>query len=100
MHLTSDVRDYESTNLISSPGIIQEPGVGREARDDHLGPEQLGGQLQLVVVNQTRLLCNQSDVSNEYDSQSEAIIDQLGPIGGQHFLCVSSPESLKGMDSK
>ena len=52
-------------NFISSPGIIQEPGVGGEACDDHLGPEQLGGQLELVVVNQTRLLCNQSDVSNQ-----------------------------------
>ena len=54
-----------------SLGIVQEPGVGGVAGDDHLGPEQLGGELQLVVVNQPGLLCNQSEVSNTHISQSE-----------------------------
>ena len=63
MHLASEIMSQQYSEF--SPGIIQEPGVGREARDDHLWPEQLGSQLQLVVVNQTRLLCNQSDVSNQ-----------------------------------
>ena len=42
-----------------SLGIVQEPGVGGVAGDDHLGPEQLGGELQLIIVNQPGLLCNQ-----------------------------------------
>ena len=64
MHLTEETFCY-------SPGIVEKPGVSGEASNDHLRPEQLGGELQLVVVNQPSLLCNQSQVSSILISQSE-----------------------------
>ena len=41
---------------LSEPLVVEEPGVGRVPGNDHLGPEEAGRLLQLVVVDQPRLL--------------------------------------------
>ena len=35
---------------LSEPGVVEEPGVGRVAGNNHLGPEQLGRHLQYSTV--------------------------------------------------